>query len=114
MRRAIDAAAGALFLGALAAALPLGLSLSGGARDLRVTVYSPEAHQILPRRELPMAEAVAGPPALLPRLELAGLPDRSDPGLWLRTWQVTYGRRWERQVTVPVLASSSTSRAGLR
>jgi hypothetical protein len=92
-----------VLLAALAAALPAGLRLAARVRDLSVTVRSAEPHEIAARPEARLAPAVAGPPELVPRLELSGQPDRDDPGLWLRTWQVTYGRRWERQVTVPVL-----------
>ncbi len=106
MRRGIDAITGALLLGAFAVALPLGLEASRGARDLSVIVRANEPYEIAPQRGAPLAPATAGPPELLPRLERAGEPDRSDPGLWLRTWQITYGRRWERQVTVPVLAGA--------
>ncbi len=106
MGRKLDALAGALFLGALAAALPAGLRLARGGRELGVTVRSAEPHEIAPQRGAPLAVATAGPPELLPRLELAGAPDRDDPGLWLRTWQLTYGHRWERQVTLPVLAGA--------
>jgi hypothetical protein len=106
VRRGIDALTGALFLGALAIALPLGLSASRGKRELSVTVRANEPYEIAQNRAAPLAPAIAGPPELLPRLERAGEPDRSDPGLWLRTWQITYGRRWERQVTVPVLAGA--------
>jgi hypothetical protein len=104
-RRGRDAALGLLVLAALLAALPLGLWGASGARDLRVSVRSPEPFEIAERpREIPLAPATAGPPSLLPRLLLRGDPDRSDPGLWLRTWQVVYGKRWEREVTFPVLA----------
>lgn len=100
-----DAVLGALFLALVAMALPLGLRWSAETRDLRVTVRSSEPYEIAPRtRDAALAPANVGPASLLPRLELLGAPDRSDPGLWLRTWQVTYGKRWERQVTLPVLA----------
>ena len=102
--RGVSILSGAVLATALAGALPAGLRLSGEARDLEVTVRSPEPRQIAPARGAPLAPATAWPPELYPRLERAGVPDRDDPGLWLRTWQVTYGRRWERQVTFPVLA----------
>jgi len=103
-RRGADAALGLLLVIALAAGLVLGLDFTRRAKDLRVTVRSPDPFEIAPLPGAPLAPAVAGPPSLLPRLELDGAPDRGDPGLWLRTWQVTYGHRWERQVTLPVLA----------
>jgi hypothetical protein len=95
---------GALLVAAFAVALPAGIRRAGEVRDLQVTVPLPEPHEIAPARGAPLARAVVGPPELIPRLERAGAPNRDDPGLWLRTWQVTYGRRWERQVTLPVLA----------
>lgn len=104
MRRGIDALAGALGLLGLAVALPVGLRLSSGARELRVTLRAPEPHEIAPAAGGLLAPATVGPREILPRLEATGAPDRADPGLWLRTWQITYGHRWERQVTVPVLA----------
>jgi hypothetical protein len=105
MRRGLDAALGALLALALAAALVIALHLSAGARELRVTLRAPEPYELAPRPRQPLAPVTVGPPSLLGRLDAAaGQPDRADPGLWLRTWQVTYGRRWERQVTVPVLA----------
>jgi hypothetical protein len=105
VRRGADALLGALLLTLLAISLPLGIHFWGDRRELRVDLRSAEPHEIAPHpRQFTPAPAVAGPPELLPRLELSGAPDRADPGLWLRTWQVTYGRRWERQVTVPVLA----------
>jgi hypothetical protein len=100
-----EALAGAAAALALGAALPAGVIWSArGGRDLEVSVRTPTPHQIVSGPGAPLWSAIAGPPELLPRLERTGTPDRSDPGLWLRTWQVTYGRRWERQVTVPVLA----------
>ena len=104
MRPGAEALLGALFLLALAVALPVGLQLAGGARDLRVTVRSLEPYELAPLPGASLALAVPGPSSLLPRLEARGEPDRADPGLWLRTWQLTYGHRWERQVTLPVLA----------
>jgi hypothetical protein len=106
VRGPASAVLGGLFLAALAVVLPVGLHLSAGARDLRVTVRSAEPYEIVKRSGATLAPAVAGPPELLHRLELEGAPDRDDPGMWLRTWQVTYGHRWERQVTVPVLAGA--------
>jgi hypothetical protein len=106
MGRGADALLGGLFLAVLAAALPAGLHLAQGARDLGVVMRSPEPHQIALGRGAALSPATAGPADLLPRLERSGAPDRDDPGLWLRTWQVTYGHRWERQVTVPVLAGA--------
>lgn len=88
----------------LALSLVIGLQISSGTEDLRVTVRSPAPFEIVPRPRVPLAPASVGPPSLLPRLEQVGAPDRAEPGLWLRTWQVTYGRRWERQITAPVLA----------
>lgn len=103
-RRGSDAALGVLVLAALFVALPLGLWGSSGARDLRVAVRSPEPFSIASSpREAALVPATPGPSSLLPRLTRRGEPDRSDPGLWLRTWQVVYGKRWERQVTFPML-----------
>ena len=104
MARLRDAALGLLFGLALLAALPVALWATSGSRDLRVTLRSREPYEITPRPGEALAEVTVGPASLLPRLEKKGEPDRDDPGLWLRTWQVTYGRRWERQVTVTVLA----------
>jgi hypothetical protein len=104
--RGVDAALGALFLAALAAALPVGMRLARGGRGLTVTLRTPEPHEIAPRPRAPLEPVTVGPPALIPRLERTGEPDDAAPGLWWRTWQVTYGRRWERQVTVPVLAGA--------
>ena len=106
MRRGVDAAAGAALVIALSIALVLGLRCSSGAEDLRVTVRSPQPFEIAPRPRAPLAPVAVGPPSLLPRLEASGAPDGDGPGLWLRTWQVTYGRRWERQITEPVLAGA--------
>ena len=103
MRRGVDALAGALLLAVIVAALPVGMRLAGSGPELAVTLHAPDPFEIA-RPGAPLAPASAGPPELLPRLERSGEPDRDDPGLWLRTWQVTYGHRWERQVTVPVLA----------
>lgn len=97
---------GAALVIVMAIALVLGLRLSSSAEDLHVTVRSPEPFEIAPRPRAPLAPVTVGPPSLLPRLERDGAPDRADPGLWLRTWQVTYGRRWERQITAPVLAGA--------
>jgi hypothetical protein len=104
VNRWAEGLAGAVVALALGAALPAGVILARGGRDLSVSVRAPLPHQIARDPGAPLSPAVAGPPELLPRLERAGDPDREDPGLWLRTWQVTYGRRWERQVTLPVLA----------
>lgn len=103
-RRGADAVLGLLLVIALAVGLVLGLHFTRSTNDLRVTLRSSDPFEIAPHPQAPLAPAVAGPPSLLPRLELSGAPDRNDPGLWLRTWQVTYGHRWERQVTLPVLA----------
>jgi hypothetical protein len=104
MGRWAEAGSGAILLAALAVSLPASVYLTRGARDLQVAVRAPEPHEIAPEPDAALATATAGPPDLLHRLELAGAPDRHDPGIWLRTWQVTYGHRWERQVTLPVLA----------
>ncbi|MFT3768726.1 MAG: hypothetical protein QM820_25045 [Minicystis sp.] len=104
MRRGLDAAVGAVLVIVLVGMLLAGLRWSASAEDLRVTVRAPQPYEIAPRSGAPLAPVRVGPPSLLPRLEQVGLPDRTDPGLWLRTWQVTYGHRWERQITVPVLA----------
>jgi hypothetical protein len=101
--RFAETALGALLILAVFAALPLGIVTSGRARDLQVGLSTPAPHAIAPRPEEPLAPVTVGPPELLPRLEQRGAPDRAAPGLSLLTWQVTYGRRWERQVTFPVL-----------
>src|SRR5689334_18363527 len=101
--RFVETALGAALVLAAGAALPLGLRASAGGRDLRVTLQSAAPHEIARRSQLKLSTPVVGPPELLPRLELTGAPDREAPGLALRTWQVTYGQRWERQVTLPVL-----------
>ena len=106
MRRKVDTAFGALFLGALAAALPVGMRLARGGRELGVTLRTQAPHEIAPRPRSPLAPVTVGPPSLIPRLERSGEPDDAEPGLSFRTWQVTYGRRWERQVTVPVLTGA--------
>lgn len=103
MSRGVDAALGVAVVIALVVGLVLGLQVTSSTRDLRVTLRAPQPYEITPRPGAPLSPALVGPPSLLSRLELTGEPDRGDPGLWLRTWQVTYGRRWERQVTVPVL-----------
>jgi len=94
---------GILLVLAMGALLPLGLRSSRDVQDLSVTVPAPAPHEIAPRPSQKLAAVTAGPPELLPRLEQRGVPDLLEPGLALRTWQVTYGRRWERQVTLPVL-----------
>jgi hypothetical protein len=102
----LDAALGAVFLAGLAAALPAGMRLARGGRDLTVTLRAREPHEIAPRPRSPPSPVRVDPPSLLPRLERAGEIEGREPGLFFRTWQVTYGRRWERQVTVPVLAGA--------
>jgi hypothetical protein len=101
--RFAETALGALLILAVGAGLPLGILSSGRARDLQIGVTTPEPHAIAPRPEEPLGPLTVGPPELLPRLEQRGAPDRAAPGLSLLTWQVTYGHRWERQVTFPVL-----------
>src|SRR5690349_8387314 len=101
--RLAETALGTLLVLAMGALLPLGLRSSRGTQDLSVTVAGPAPYEIAPRSTQKLTLATAGPPELLPRLEQRGDPDLLEPGLALRTWQVTYGRRWERQVTLPVL-----------
>jgi hypothetical protein len=102
--RAAEALVGLCALALFAIALPAGLHFAGSAPELSVTVRAPGPHAVDARPGGPPAPATAGPPELLPRLERAGEVDLAGPGLGLRTWQITYGRRWERQVTFPVLA----------
>src|SRR6185437_5405764 len=104
MGRVADVLAGAVLLLGLAAALPAGIRLARGGPDLSLTLREDEPFEIATGPVAAPARATVGPPELLPRLERDGTPDGDGPGLWLRTWQVTYGHRWERQVTVPVLA----------
>lgn len=90
-----------LFLG-LAAVLPFGLRASADQAELRATAPGAAAHEVVTSTKQASAIEV-GPPSLLPRIEQpAALPD--DAGLYLRTYQIVYGKRWERQVTWPVLA----------
>lgn len=103
MRRPADALLGVVLMAAFAAALPLGLRLAGDTHDLSVVAPTAEPYEVV-QPGAPLAAVQVRPRRLLPRLERNGLPERSDPGLWLRTWQVTYGHRWERQVTLPALA----------
>src|SRR4029078_12921361 len=98
-----ETALGMLVVLAMGTLLPLGLRSSSGVRDLSVNVSTPAPHEIAPRPSPKLAAVTVGPPELLARLEQSGVPDRAEPGIALRTWQVTYGHRWERQVTLPVL-----------
>jgi hypothetical protein len=106
VRRAAEALAGALLVLALAATLPASLQLARGGPELAVTLRAPEPFEIEGDPSATGPHTSVGPPELLPRLERDGTPDGEGPGLWLRTWQVTYGHRWERQVTVPVLTGA--------
>ncbi len=103
LARRFPAITGALALAILAAVLPLGLRLSNDTSELSVTLRAASPSEVIAQPGAPLAAAVAGPPALLPRLDLAGDPDRVEPGLAFRTWRLVYGHRWERAVTTPVL-----------
>lgn len=103
LSRRFPAITGALALAILAAVLPLGLRISNDTAELSVNLHSTSPSEIIPRGGAPLATALVGPPELLPRLDSAGDLDRWEPGLAFRTWRLVYGRRWEREVTTPVL-----------
>jgi hypothetical protein len=73
--------------------------------DLTVDLSSNQSFQVLERPGIPIPQAPAvKPDSLLARVEVHDLPAVQGPGLNLRTWRVEYGHRWEREVTLPILA----------
>jgi len=87
--------------GALAVAtlviLPASLTWTAGDEDLHVDVGEYRAFGIAdeqPHR--------VGPSELTPRVQRTVLGD-DRPGIELQTWHLTYGGRWDREVTWPVL-----------
>lgn len=96
-------ALGGLICVLLGVLLPLALDSSGDAEDLYVVV--PGARRPLLARESPAApltKTQPGPLELLPRLQPAGQLDRVGTGPGLLRWRVVYGKRWEREVQLPV------------
>lgn len=71
--------------------------------DLAVRFRAGAPHRVNPSPTRTSPEVTVLPPRAAARLESAGTPSRVGPGFAFHTWQVTYGRRWERQVTLPAL-----------
>jgi hypothetical protein len=94
---------GALIALAGAGSLPIALSLAAPPVDLEVTVSPKSARVVrdMPGRVLP--DAIVAPPRAARRLSRNGALEPDATGLALRTWSLTYGERWEREVSVPVL-----------
>ncbi len=85
----------------LGVAFPVALSALPDTPDLQVTV--PGARPFVVRDEARQPGPVL---ALLPSPEPEGISSSlssSGPGLALRTWEVTYSHRWERDVALPIL-----------
>ena len=85
----------------LLAGFPLLLAALPNDPDLRVDVGSPHAYAVRSSEREPLP-----PVALLPAPPPHGLrvtDTASGAGLDLRTWEVNYSNRWEREVTLPIL-----------
>jgi hypothetical protein len=101
MSRAGTAVGSIVALG-LATGLPLALGALPPPTDLGADLLAPRPYVILEHSRAP------APPIILDassreRAATRSWPDTAGAGLNLHTWQVEYGHRWEREVTVPFL-----------
>lgn len=96
-------AAGILCAAGLCAALPLTLGSLPRAIDLEINMLSPRPHQVLESASAPDLPAKVSPRRLSHRIKSLDFPNERAAGLNLRTRRIVYGRRWEKEVTVPSL-----------
>ena len=102
MRRAATAAGVVGAIG-LAAALPIALEALPRPIDLEMNLLSPGPHQILESTSAPEAPAKVSPRRLAHKIKARDFPSERAVGLNLHTHRIAYGRRWEREVTLPSL-----------
>ncbi|MBI4703436.1 MAG: hypothetical protein HY744_20170 [Deltaproteobacteria bacterium] len=99
--RGESAALGGLGAVALLAALPVALGAVGSPPEVGVTFRAPTPYEVVTGG--PAGEVAVRPPDLLDALDRRGELEGTGPGIWLRSWRVTYGRQWEKEVTLPVV-----------
>jgi hypothetical protein len=88
----------------LFAGLPLVLGSLPPPIDLEAHLPWGQSFQIVDQPGL----TSASPPVIRPApgqrgVSVSDMPPEGIPGLSLRTWQVSYGHRWDREVTLPIL-----------
>ncbi len=94
---------GALVIALFMAILPLGMMISNDDVELRVMLPTPAPREIVASQASPLARPEVGPPSIFPRLEKKGELDLEGAGLALRSYRAVWGKRWEREVSWPVL-----------